>query len=132
MKIVYRSGKTNLNADALSRSPQGLAPVEGPGQDEVQVSLVSSDIEALLQAEPATSPAADLDSFPQEQQEDPKLQEIIQFLITKKLQCDEDCARKHKTRKTVTVSLCLIDTVCECYKSCFFIGHNYCPYQLNQ
>ena len=29
VKIMYRSGKVNLNADALSRSPQAPAPEEG-------------------------------------------------------------------------------------------------------
>ena len=67
MKIVYCSGKTNLNADALSRSPVGPAPVEGPGQNEVQVSAVSSDknIESLLDSVP---PEIVPDSFSREQQ----------------------------------------------------------------
>lgn len=66
VKIVYRSGKTNLNADALSRTPLGPAPVEGPGQNEVQVSVVSADAESLLQADPESTLSANLESFPQE------------------------------------------------------------------
>ena len=57
------SGKTNLNANALSRTPLGPAPVEGPGQNEVQVSMVSGDTEAMLQSEPAST---NFESFPQE------------------------------------------------------------------
>jgi hypothetical protein len=35
LKIVYRSGRINLNADAHSRSPVGPVPIEGPDQNEV-------------------------------------------------------------------------------------------------
>ena len=59
---MYHSGKTNLNAHALSRTPLGPAPVEGPGQNEVQVSVVSADAESLLQADPESSFSADLES----------------------------------------------------------------------
>ena len=93
VKIVYRSGKTNLNADALSRIPVGPAPVEGPGQNEAQVSAVSSDenIESLLDSEP---PEIVPDSFRNEQQKDEQLREIIQFLETGELPHDETRARK--------------------------------------
>ena len=36
--IVYRPGKLNASADALSRSPQALAPLEGTEEEEIQVS----------------------------------------------------------------------------------------------
>ena len=36
-KYVDRAGKENIAADALSRSPCGEFPVEGIGQEEVQV-----------------------------------------------------------------------------------------------
>ena len=43
VRIVYRAGKENKNADALSRSPLLPAPAVGIGEDEVQVSSLISD-----------------------------------------------------------------------------------------
>ena len=80
VKIIYRSGKSNLNADALSRNPQAPAPKEGIAQTDVQVSLVDSaevSVETLLQAEPERSPLAGIDSLSQEQRKDPALLEMI-------------------------------------------------------
>lgn len=97
MKIVYRSGKTNLNADALSRSPQAPAPKEGIAQTDVQVSHVDSSevsTDALLQAEPERNPLSGVDSLPQEQRKDPALLEIIQFLESGMLPSVEGQARK--------------------------------------
>ena len=97
VKIIYRSGKSNLNADALSRNPQAPAPKEGIAQTDVQVSLVDSaevSVETLLQAEPELSPLAGVDSMPQEQRKDPALLEIIQFLESGVLPADEGRARK--------------------------------------
>ena len=42
LKIVYRPGRSNANADALSRCPQAQAPVEGIGEAEFQVSTIQS------------------------------------------------------------------------------------------
>ena len=42
IKIVYRSGKSNVNADALSRGPQAAAPQE-ESEPEVQVPVVTDD-----------------------------------------------------------------------------------------
>ena len=41
VKIVYRPGRENANADALSRHPLLPAPAVGIAEDEVQVSIVS-------------------------------------------------------------------------------------------
>ena len=95
VKIVYRSGKTNLPADALSRSPQGAAPDRGPGQDEIQVSSVTSDVTSLLQAEPADSEQQPTNNaYAQEQRQDETLREIILFLEHDQLPVDENRARK--------------------------------------
>ena len=42
VNIIYRSGKANANANALSRNPCMPAPQEGIGESEVQVAAVSS------------------------------------------------------------------------------------------
>ena len=42
LKIVYRPGRSNANADALSRCPQAQAPVEGIGEAEFQVATILS------------------------------------------------------------------------------------------
>ena len=43
VKILYRAGKENSNADALSRSPCLPAPAVGIAEDEVQVATLTSD-----------------------------------------------------------------------------------------
>ena len=91
VKIVYRSGKTNQNADALSRCPVGQAPVTGPGQGDVQVSAVISDIPTLLDSEPVGTVA---ETFGAEQQKDDQLCQVIHFLNTGQLPTDETRARK--------------------------------------
>ena len=70
-KIMYRPGKSNSNADALSRSPQVPTPEVGLGEVEVQVAVVGSGdggcgstIRELLQAEPQV---VDTESLPTEQ-----------------------------------------------------------------
>ena len=95
VKIVYPSGRTNLPVDALSRSPQGAAPDRGPGQDEIQVVSVTSDVTSLLQAEPAdTERQCEDDAYSQEQRQDETLQEIMLFLEHGELPVDENHARK--------------------------------------
>ena len=43
VKILYRAGRENTNADALSRSPHLPAPVVGIGEDEVEVSTIAAE-----------------------------------------------------------------------------------------
>ncbi len=97
VKIVHRSGKTNLHADALSRSPHAPAPREGIGQLDVQVSVVDSSVanaKELLYAEPESGPLSAMEPFPREQRKDPGVQEIIEFLEREELLQDEGRARK--------------------------------------
>ena len=92
VRIVYRAGKTNLSADALSRSPQ--APPPTGNNDEVQVAVMTSQetsIQFLLQLEPKSSPN---ESFTSEQRKDPHVREIIHFLEQGELPPDPIRARK--------------------------------------
>ena len=99
VKIRYRPGKTNANADALSRCPQAPAPEEGIAKAEVQVAAVGSrntglrelTITDLLEVEPAVIEPA---SFAEEQWKDPRVLEVINLLDSGELPADEQRARK--------------------------------------
>ena len=117
---TLHSGKSNSNADALSWSPSAPAPPEGVGDSELQVATVFSfsseegeeaddassqvamaatefipsnsiDSSALITAEPKE---AALVSFGSEQNEDPKLLGILQFVEKGTLPTDGQLAKK--------------------------------------
>ena len=101
MQIIYCPGKENSSADALSRNPQGELPSSSLHCD-VQVAmvdnntslLVDSKISQLLQQEGyGCQKVADRD-LGTAQQEDPELQEIIQFLYNDILPDDHIRAKK--------------------------------------
>ena len=62
MKLAYRHGRVNANADALSRGPQGTAPVQGVGEDEYQIFAIqrvpenTTIVELLLRSITAIQP----------------------------------------------------------------------------
>ena len=92
--IVYRAGKENTNADALSRNPVSLPPKENVDSG-AQVAIVDSTditIEELLAA-PPDSPDRTLD-LAEEQRKDREILEIIAFLESGSLPEDEQKARK--------------------------------------
>ena len=85
VKIKYRLGKTNTNANALSCCPQAPAPEEGVAEDEFQVAQIDGgdtvvgvvDIDRLLQSGPASTQPV---SFGVEQHKDPNLREVFHYL----------------------------------------------------
>ena len=96
VKIHYRQGRENDNADALSRCPQSQAPLEGTSEGEVQIAaVISTDehtIQALLQQEPVA--LSDQESFATKQQQDPSMRIMINFLKNETLPEDPDQAQK--------------------------------------
>ena len=90
--IVYRPGRLNATADALSQSPHSESPAIGEGEHETQVSAVQSTdldedsradrIKDLLIEPPRTMIGT---SFEEEQMKDPAVAEVITFLETEQL-----------------------------------------------
>jgi hypothetical protein len=90
--ITYRSGKSNVNADALSRSPQ---PIES---GEARVGAVTSSEQVI----PNVDPVASIDlPFEDEQRKDPEVYEIILFLETEELPVDSKRATKITTQRSL-------------------------------
>ena len=102
--IIYRSGKTNTNADALSRNPCSPAPQQGIGECEVQVALVDGEppasIDTLLQTGPVDTTGT---SFGEEQRKDATVNEMICFLETGELPSDNKRAKKIATQQSLFV-----------------------------
>ena len=97
VNIVYRAGKLNQSADALSRSPAvDVVPEESGSKAVVAVVQAEEDqsdsISSLLR-EPAQEGLTPC-SFAEEQSRDPELQEIIAFLKTRELPMEEKRARR--------------------------------------
>ena len=123
VKICYRAGRENKNADALSRSPQLPAPAIGTADGEFQVSTINTnadgnsslhnsnspmqcldtvfvvssldqDLSTLLQAGPCSTTVPNLDTFADEQSKDSVVRELREFLRSGKLPEDTVRARK--------------------------------------
>ena len=94
VSVVYRSGKENANADALSRNPVDPAPESAIGEGDVQVFAVtaSTTIPELLEAAP--TPIEDVDYFAREQLKDPDVLELIRYLDSGELPAGDTKARK--------------------------------------
>ncbi|KAL5481622.1 hypothetical protein EMCRGX_G021819 [Ephydatia muelleri] len=90
ISIMYKSGKSNTNADALSRNPVGPATQQ---VEEVQVAAIQTDgtVAELLAAEPQQVQQVD---FREEQKKDPHVMQTIRFLEEGELPQEEKQARK--------------------------------------
>ena len=100
LEIVYRAGKENSNADALSRNPVPQTTPESEMVTDVQIASVTSmDCSELLQLSPdsVTVPEGDLSL---QQAEDPECQVLLDFLLQGKLPEDADEAKKVAAQAT--------------------------------
>ena len=92
LKIIYRPGRENGGADALSRNPV-LEDPKGTSLDEIVLQISTEEkITDLLAAPPQTS-VSENDLY-QEQRKDPKLAVFIDYLEDGVLPQDEKEARK--------------------------------------
>ena len=105
--IVYRAGKQNVRADALSRNPTGSSQTE-PLPIDTQVAAVRSDelsISDLLGVAPGEDSLGD---FHLEQEKDSELQHLRQFLEYGILPAEEKEARKLAAQ---ALSFVIVDNV---------------------
>lgn len=91
--IVYRPGKDNGGADALSRNP---LPFDGEVDDQLQVAQVRTterlvEIPELMELEPSSPSRSDFD---REQRQDPNPNAVIQYLEDEELPADEQIAKQ--------------------------------------
>ena len=92
VNIIYRPGKDNANADALSRNPVMTADLHS-GED-IQVAVVKGNetIEELLQAE-LDNETTRSDEFGIEQRKDPEVLKMLQYIENETLPEEEKAAK---------------------------------------
>ena len=89
LTIVYRAGRENASADALSRNPLGSPPAQGIGQGETQVSAVTAS-----DNQETTPTGQDNLRYSAEQLKDSSLKEMVVYLEQDALPDDAETAKK--------------------------------------
>ena len=93
LQIRYRSGRENVNADALSRSPGTGAVPDDKSDANVVMQVVSEDMADLIVLAPDVSSPVQSDVLASEQRKDTKVQAMIQYLTDGSLLEDEKQSR---------------------------------------
>lgn len=95
VQIVHRSGRTNTNANALSRNPLPKSPdtIEILSEGEIQVAVVQSEAIFTVFTELPTEESKGT-SFATKQKKDAHLLQMMQFLETGELSKDTNLAKK--------------------------------------
>ena len=109
IQITYRAGRDNANADALSRCPVGGEYADTSAQD-VQVAQIQTggDIPELLHRPPLVTASETTAHYSQEQEKDPEILELRQFLSQEQLPDDLQRARKIAAQ---ALSFALLDNI---------------------
>jgi len=98
IKIVYRPGKDNASADALSRCPVAATHADVVVENSVQIAQLDSSspstITELLNADPSASGITQNIDLASEQMKDPTVNEMIQFLTDGTLPNDSQRSKK--------------------------------------
>ncbi len=90
IRIVYKAGKDNTNANALSMRPAGLAPLNAEVEQVQVASIQTTD----LTVRDVLDMCPESFNFAQEQRKDSDLSFMFNFLVNKQLPSDEQNARK--------------------------------------
>ncbi len=113
INIVYKAGKENTSADALSRNPHGQVP-QGAEVEQIQVASIQTTdltVRDLLDMCPESS-SVSINSFQfnfaQEQRKDSDLSFMFNFLVHNKLPSDEQNARKVAAQ---ALHFCVVDNI---------------------
>ena len=105
IQIVYRCGRDNQNADALSHNPQETAPRE-PQVEEVQVATINTGEEEVCQLLNKSVPqcSTQKDNFGVEQRKDKELEDMIRFLEGGSLPDNNEAAKKVAAQSSILYS----------------------------
>ncbi len=103
MAIIYRPGKTNLNADFLSRLPE-FSPDKEPAGHALAVTKATTE-EAPWVEEPYVQTMSP-DTLPDLQRQDKELKSMIRYLVSGNLPTDPGIANKVQPSSDSQVTTC--------------------------
>ena len=105
LEIIYRAGRENGNADALSCAPTGPPPAEPVVTDSQVMAVTSITVDTVIDDLAKLGPVAvDNDSLANEQQKDSDIMEMLLYLTKDQLpDCNETANKILATAPLFTV-----------------------------